>query len=251
MPPLLGFAYGAAGICHALLRLHGATGEAEPRQAAREGLEFVRGLYSPAHGRWWDPRALLEARHRLRRGTWTDFWYGGRMDDLEPLAPDEQPAAGAVAAGPAAAGPADGQRLPRLWCHGSSGILLGKMATLDLDGGAEVRQEIADGLEDLCRYAADEDAPGETDDLCCGRLGPAEALLYAHGRLGDARYLAAARALVARVWLRRRRAGRYAVSAARGRDLFAPHLLHGLAGIGYSYLRLAMPRDLPCLVLLE
>ncbi|MDP9121736.1 MAG: hypothetical protein M3O15_10295 [Acidobacteriota bacterium] len=139
-----------------------------------------------------------------------------------------------------------------MWCHGSSGILLGKLATLPLEDSVDVQEEIRGGLEDLCQAAAKSDAAsGGADDVCCGRMGHVEALLYAYEKLGEARYLAAAQKLVVRAWHRRRREGRYKLTAARGTDLFSPSLFQGLAGVGYTCLRLAMPRELPCLALLE
>ena len=241
-PPLIGFGYGAAGISHALLRLYGATGEPELLAAASEGLAFVRSFHSPASGGWLDPRAVFESRYRPRNGSWTDWWRGGNLEDLEPVEPEGS-------SGPA--GPA-GPHCLRTWCHGSSGILLGKLASLDVDDSPEVRAEIRGGLEDLCRGAEEHDfAAGETDDLCCGRMGQAEALLYAYSRLGEARYLAAAHREAAQVWHRARRRGRYDVIAARGSDRFAPTLFQGIAGIGYTYLRLALPAELPSVALLE
>ncbi|MDP9121133.1 MAG: hypothetical protein M3O15_07160, partial [Acidobacteriota bacterium] len=76
-PPLPGFSYGAAGICHALLCLYQVTGERDLLEAAREGLAFVRGLYSLEHRTWLDPRVLFQARYRLARGTWRDWWASG------------------------------------------------------------------------------------------------------------------------------------------------------------------------------
>jgi lantibiotic modifying enzyme len=240
-PPLIGFGYGAAGICHALLRLHGETGESDLREAAREGLDFLRSLYSPTHGRWLDPRGVFEARHRLRAGSWTDWWGSGTPDDVEPRSAEDL----------RAAGPTAGQRFLRAWCHGSCGILLGKVATLQFDNSATVREEIQAGLDDLCHEAAGPATAGEADDLCCGVTGHAEALLYAHCRLGEPRYLMAAHGMVARAVRRQRRTGRYTLTAARGTHIFAPALLQGLAGVGYACLRLALPRDLPCVLLLE
>jgi type 2 lantibiotic biosynthesis protein LanM len=54
--PLTGFSHGAAGIGCALLKLWQRTGEAELREAALEGFEFERSLYSPEHRNWRDLR---------------------------------------------------------------------------------------------------------------------------------------------------------------------------------------------------
>ena len=52
-------------------------------------------------------------------------------------------------------------------------------------------------------------------------------------------------------WHRARRRGRYNVLAARGTDQFAPTLFQGLAGVGYTFLRLATPTETPSVLLLE
>jgi lantibiotic modifying enzyme len=240
-PPLIGFGYGATGICHALLRLHGATGEPQLLAAASEGLAFVRSFYVPERGGWLDPRAVFESRYRPRRGSWLDWWSAGTLEDLEPRHPQESERS--------SGGP---RRFSRSWCHGSAGILLGKLASLDFDDSPEVREEIQAGLEDLCRNAEEQEpVKGETDDLCCGRMGHVEALLFAYSKLGEERYLGAARREAGEVWQQARRRGRYNVMAARGTDRFSPTLFQGAAGIGYTFLRLALPADLPSVAVLE
>jgi lantibiotic modifying enzyme len=54
--PLTGFAHGASGIGHALLRLFARTGDPALRLAALEGFAFERALHLPEQGDWWDPR---------------------------------------------------------------------------------------------------------------------------------------------------------------------------------------------------
>jgi lantibiotic modifying enzyme len=215
------------------------TGEKRLLEAAFEGLAFVRSFYLPGCGGWLDPRAVFESRYRPRCGSWPDWWKEGRLEDLEPREVE------------GSSGP-PGSHFSRSWCHGSSGILLGKLASLDVDDSPEVRAEIQDGLEDLSRGAEEYDfTVGETDDLCCGRMGQAEVLLYAYSKLGEARYLKAACREVAELSYRARRRGGYNVIAARGTDRFAPTLFQGIAGIGYTFLRLAMPSELPSVLLLE
>jgi len=237
-PPLIGFGYGATGISHALLRLYGATGEPQLLEAASEGLAFVRSFYVPELGGWLDPRAVFESRYRLRRGSWLDWWSTGTLEDLERQ--DGEEGSGGL------------RRLARSWCHGSAGILLGKLASLDFDDSPAVRAEIQAGLEDLCRHAGEPGLAGdETDDLCCGRMGPVEALLFAYSRLGEERYLAAAQREAEEVRQQARRRGCYNVAAARGTHQLAPMFFQGVAGIGYTFLRLALPADLPSVAVLE
>ncbi len=54
-PPAAGFSHGAAGICHALLRLYALTRDPGLLEAAREGIAGERRLGSPEEG-WRDPR---------------------------------------------------------------------------------------------------------------------------------------------------------------------------------------------------
>jgi lantibiotic modifying enzyme len=107
-------------------------------------------------------------------------------------------------------------------------------------------------MEETSSFAQPEKfAEHPEDDLCCGHMGRAEALLYASRSLGDERFLKVARALAIQVTERARTGGSYRVTAARGSEHFSPSLFQGHAGIGYTLLRLARPGALPCPLLLE
>lgn len=54
-PPRSGFAHGASGIGHALLRLYARTGDERLRDAAMEGFAYERHLYDPQTRNWDDP----------------------------------------------------------------------------------------------------------------------------------------------------------------------------------------------------
>ncbi|MNX22586.1 Lanthionine synthetase C-like protein [compost metagenome] len=54
--PLCGYSHGAAGMAHALLSLHAATGETAFREAALEAIAYERTCFSPEHGNWPDLR---------------------------------------------------------------------------------------------------------------------------------------------------------------------------------------------------
>ena len=54
--PLTGFSHGAAGIAYALVRLYGITGDRSYLDAACEGIEFERAVFSKRHGNWPDRR---------------------------------------------------------------------------------------------------------------------------------------------------------------------------------------------------
>jgi lantibiotic modifying enzyme len=242
-PPLAGFSYGAAGICYALLRLHAATGDERLLAAAREGLGFIRSLFSAEFGAWLDIRTLsLEGYAGPKVGDWKDWWKSG--GELMPLpAPQGPPGAGAA-------------RPPRrflgMWCHGATGILLGRLAALDVLRDDETDQDIAAGLELIRSCSGPEHfAAEERDDLCCGHAGRIAVLQVAADRLGDESLREEARELAGRVLDRARSRGGFRFSSARGSDLYAPSLFQGAAGIGYTLLRLARPAELPCLLTLD
>ena len=231
-PPLAGFSYGAAGISYALLRLFEATGRQELWDSAQEGLAFLRTLYVPVRKNWLDIRAVFETRYQPRRGTWKDWWASGSMYDLEEVSNPP---------------PVD-QRFPEMWCHGAVGIALGRIGALHLDDTPEIRQEVEGVLD---RAKSCEQTLAGPDDLCCGYMGLIELLVFAYQRLGREELLTTARALMARVSERASIHGDYRLSAARGTSAFAPTLFQGIAGVGYTLLRLAEPQELPCILLFE
>lgn len=234
-PPLAGFSYGAAGISYALLRLHEVVGGQDLWDAAQEGLSFVRSLYCPEHGSWMDMRALFQSRYRPRRGTWADWWYSGTLDDLiadQPSSPSRE-------------------MFTETWCHGAVGIVLGRIGALHISCTPEILEEIETTLNRVQSYALGEGELEAPDELCYGHMGMIELLLSADRRMGGVRSLQAAHALVERVWRRKNGRGRYDFLITRGAEIFAPSLFQGLAGVGYTLLRLAEPESLPCLLLLD
>ncbi len=234
-PPLAGFSYGAAGISHALLRLHEIAGDQDLWDAAQEGLSFVRSLYSPERGSWRDVHVLFQSRYGLRRGTWSDWWVSGEESDLIELRP-----------------PSSAQdEFPEPWCHGAVGIVLGRIGSLRVCDTPEAREEIDRTLRRVRAHALNREELAGSDDLCTGHTGLIELLLTASQRLGDAQSLEAAFALMDRVCRRQRSRGRYELSVAAGREVFAPSLIQGVAGVGYTLLRLAAPETVPCLLLFE
>lgn len=56
--PLTGFSHGAAGISYALLRLYAATQNRNYLEAALEGIEYERSVFSESHANWPDFRGL-------------------------------------------------------------------------------------------------------------------------------------------------------------------------------------------------
>lgn len=179
-PPLSGFAHGASGIAHALLRLHERTGAQELRDAALEGFDYERALFDSDHRNWWDPRfgCLVE------RSAWCHGGPGialarlmapeaGLRDEgreiLTPVREAPAPAADSLCCGKAGWADilASGSEVfddPTLRLRGES-ILRELIRSLGSSGGARSGQErsatplgLFDGLSGigyvLLRYAA-------------------------------------------------------------------------------------------------
>lgn len=244
-PPLGGFCYGAAGASFALLRLHQELKDEAFWSAAQEGLAFIDGLYSPQDRSWRDARSLVQSRYNLRQGyTWKDWWALGDPDSLSLLEPKDS---GQISEGASVNGFTE---FPATWCHGSAGIVLARMALLDVIDDPLVREDISSALERLVELSLSHSFVDQ-DDLCCGYAGRIEVLLYAARKLEKEEYYRAAVRLMERVFDRARESGGYRVSAARGTRAFSPALFQGIAGIGYTILRLAEPETLPCILLLD
>ncbi|MBB4639441.1 type 2 lanthipeptide synthetase LanM [Longimicrobium terrae] len=133
------------------------------------------------------------------------------------------------------------------WCHGGPGIALARLDPPDDAAAApRWRTDAARGL----RVAAG--APlGRLDHLCCGNLGRALCLVEGGRRLGLDGAVAAGEALAAAVVARARREGGYGLWRRYDGFLAFPGLFQGLAGVGYAFLRIAAPGDVPNVLTLE
>jgi lantibiotic modifying enzyme len=133
---------------------------------------------------------------------------------------------------------------PDRWCHGRSGILLGRREILNRLGETP-------GVADLTavteRVATD--PPSERDHLCCGTFGRVETLLAASD--GDDRWHAAAQRLLSAPLARRERAGAFELETGHTYREPNPTLFDGLAGVTYICLRAAAPTELPCVARLD
>ena len=129
------------------------------------------------------------------------------------------------------------------WCHGSTGIGLGRLASLRHMDDAMVREEISIALADTRAVGL-----GRTHSLCHGDLGNLELLLSARELPGQAGLAAEVERWTAIVLDSLERDG-----ALSGVPLGVetPGLMVGLSGIGYQLLRLAEPRKVPSVLVLE
>ena len=131
------------------------------------------------------------------------------------------------------------------WCHGATGIGLARLGGLEYYDEPQVRADIEIAIERTLETYFD-----DFDQLCCGTSGRTEFLLEAGLRLGRGELVSQARRLHARLCRDAVRDG-FCLETHAPRSLFRPGLFLGMAGIGYTMLRLAAPAELPCVLLWE
>lgn len=202
--PLTGFTHGAAGHAYAFAHLYQETGAAKWKEAAQGAILYERESYDPVQRAWPDWRFPVPE--------------GGRP------------------------------RCAALWCHGSGGIGMSRVLMHETLEDPEMLDEARIARIDTGRHTRQRlEVPGHIYHLCHGIAGNAECLWIMEAGLGIPGALGHAREI-----------GLYGierfghVAKARWSDRFvdwpSPHpghrelsLLTGVAGIGYSYLRLHAP----------
>jgi type 2 lantibiotic biosynthesis protein LanM len=128
---------------------------------------------------------------------------------------------------------------PDGWCHGGPGIALSRLG-----------EGFADDVEAGVAVALRNDGEGP-DHICCGNAGRAMIALDAGLALGRPDLVEqAGRRLAATVGRARRRGG-YVFAREYPGVLAFPGLFQGVAGVGYSLLRSALPDRMASLVLFE
>ncbi|MBV9827665.1 MAG: hypothetical protein JO001_18685 [Alphaproteobacteria bacterium] len=137
------------------------------------------------------------------------------------------------------------------WCHGAPGIGLSRLRAYELLGGEVMRQEAEMAIRTTTRSLNSEAGLRQGDFcLCHGRGGNAELLIYAADALGDDAARAGAEAV-----------GRQGIEIFGRKNLpwpcgvpdggETPNLMLGLAGIGYFYLRLYDPANVPSVLIIR
>jgi type 2 lantibiotic biosynthesis protein LanM len=90
--PLTGFSHGAAGIAYALLRLHAATRDCQYLEAALEGMEYERSVFSASHANWPDFRRAGQTEQPLFLSQWCNGAAGiglARLGSLDVVSTPE------------------------------------------------------------------------------------------------------------------------------------------------------------------
>ncbi|ACV46914.1 MULTISPECIES: type 2 lanthipeptide synthetase LanM family protein [Halomicrobium] len=134
-------------------------------------------------------------------------------------------------------------RHPDQWCYGRSGIGLARLGMADYLTDPSIERDIeraTSGLSDVQTTTV--------DHLCCGSAGRAAFLLALQRR--RQRHEGAARRTLGDVLGSRRANGHYRTLSETA-EIVDPTFFQGVSGIGYAYLRLCDPDELPCILLWE
>lgn len=132
---------------------------------------------------------------------------------------------------------------PDQWCHGATGIALARLGSRDLIADPFIDDEITAGLDTTARAGL-----SAVDHLCCGSMGRVEALLIGAATLNRPDWHDAALSLTAGLQARADHNGAYQLFPNMPREVYNPGFFRGAAGIGYQWLRLALP-ELPSALL--
>ena len=133
----------------------------------------------------------------------------------------------------------------RAWCHGAPGIALARIATLDAFNDAETRREI-----DVALKVAEQQDQQRGDFLCCGNAGVLNVLWTAGKSLGRPELCDRAMSIANQTVERAANGHGYLLGRPPAGQLRCCGLFQGLAGIGYTLLRLARPDIVPDVLLL-
>ncbi|OLE13934.1 MAG: hypothetical protein AUI36_39490 [Cyanobacteria bacterium 13_1_40CM_2_61_4] len=129
------------------------------------------------------------------------------------------------------------------WCHGAPGIGLARIATLDLLNDPSIRLEIEHAVRATAQFGV-----RGVDHVCCGNFGRIEFLSTAGIRVARPEWCEMARKFASRVLDARFEGGGYRLFQNLPRGISAPGFFQGMAGIGYSLLRLANSKSNPCVL---
>ena len=133
----------------------------------------------------------------------------------------------------------------RAWCHGAPGIALARIATLEAFNDLETRREI-----DIALKLTGREDQQRGDFLCCGNFGVLNVLWTAGRSLSRPELCDRAISIANQTVERAANGGGYLLGLQPAGQLRYCGLFQGLAGIGYTLLRLARPDLVPDVLLL-
>ncbi len=140
----------------------------------------------------------------------------------------------------------DSPKFMTAWCHGATGIGLGRLAGQSLLNNDRIEADIMSALATTRSTSLT-----NRDHLCCGNMGRIEAIFYAALKTNDQVLLNEALERAGFVIERATKSGHYDIFADQSLDFFNPGFFQGLSGIGYEFLRLAYPEKFPSILIFE
>lgn len=213
---LTGYAHGAAGMAHAFLELYAHTGDLRWCFAAERTLAYESHLEINQSGDWPDFRDSVTSM-AVSRGE-TDSLRTRIRNGTMPRRV--------------------GQNLPvRTWCHGAPGIALSRIRASAL----AVDRERSDAELERALFATQRSIAGargtESQSLCHGTFGNAEAVLLAFRQLGMGDPIIVDSMIGSA--LERHGNGRKPWISGAAETAYDPSLMIGESGIGHFLLRYA------------
>lgn len=130
------------------------------------------------------------------------------------------------------------------WCHGAAGIGFARLSARALITDPGISADLDIALASVAGYGV-----GTVDDLCCGNMGRIDFLFTAARVSGRQDLHDAALEAAALILDEAERRGGFRLLDSTFGDAGIPGLFKGLAGIGYQLLRLALPADVPSILM--
>jgi lantibiotic biosynthesis protein len=206
---LLGFSHGTAGIAWSLLELYAVSRDAVYREAAEQAIAYEQHWFNAEQKNWPDFR------------------------DHSSIV----------------AGSTSNQPVFTIaWCHGAPGIGLSRLRAFDLTHNRDYLAQAENAIATTIASITEPSALAASQCLCHGALGNLDLLLYARSLLRtDAHDSIIERFADAAIFMHETTNGFWPCGVLGGGE--TPGLLLGLAGIGHFYLSLAMPAEIPSVLL--
>jgi type 2 lantibiotic biosynthesis protein LanM len=147
----------------------------------------------------------------------------------------------------AAGGNIDASLFMSAWCHGAPGIGLARCGALAVCHDEDSRADLDIAIKTV--MAAE---PAALDYLCCGNMGRIEFLLTAGLALERPELIKTAHKQMACILRNAQSKGAFNLRLNDWQNrCFKPGFFRGLAGVGYTMLRLGRPETLPSVLLFE
>lgn len=208
--PLCGFSHGVSGIGFVFMELGRCLNNPALYTIAEQAFAYENAHFDNVHKNWpdfrlnmWKPEQITDMEHAYKEGRLEVFSAAGNM---------------------------------AAWCHGAPGIALSRIAAYQLTGSPTY-------LDDI-NHALDTTAHTHIHDisLCHGLAGNLEPFIESYlvlGRKSDWKRAHTSGAQLQQRW--KQLVQNLKEDAAVG-ELLDPSLFLGLAGVGYTFLRLHDPR---------